>query len=70
MGSPMYFQLLHPFYDPYSCLIIQLFGLEVAYHPQDNHNAVGKVTDVRGRELTLEDEDSIIGWAVVPLFEE
>ncbi|XP_052800410.1 uncharacterized protein LOC128231514 isoform X2 [Mya arenaria] len=60
---------LHPFYDQYSCLVVQLFGLEVQYHPKANHAEVGNVTDLRGRALSLEDEDRIIGWAVLPLFE-
>ena len=64
-----YFQTLHPFYDQNSCLIIQLFGLEVAYHPKPNHNEPGTVTDNRGGTLSLEDESRIIGWAMLPLFE-
>ncbi|KAL4223925.1 hypothetical protein ACF0H5_017387 [Mactra antiquata] len=60
---------LHPFYDQYSCLIIQLFGLEIKYHPTADHQQAGRVTDIHGNELSLEDEDRILGWAVVPLFE-
>lgn len=60
---------LHPFYDQYSCLVIQLFGLEVKYQPKPDHREPGKVTDVRGHELSLEDEARIIGWAIVPMFE-
>lgn len=60
---------LHPFYDQYSCLVIQLFGLEVKYHPKPDHKSVGTVTDVNNRELSLEDTDRILGWTVVPLFE-
>ncbi|XP_053375803.1 uncharacterized protein LOC123533294 isoform X1 [Mercenaria mercenaria] len=60
---------LHPFYDQNSCLVIQLFGLEVQYHPRPDHREPGAVKDVRGNELSLEDEDRIIGWTVLPLFE-
>lgn len=60
---------LHPFYDQYSCLIIQLFGLEVLYQPKPDHKEPGTVKDIRGNELTLEDESRIIGWTVLPLFE-
>ncbi|XP_052270374.1 uncharacterized protein LOC127871467 isoform X3 [Dreissena polymorpha] len=61
--------VLHPYYDQHSCLVVQLFGLEVVYHPSDNQSEPGNVTDPQGQPLTLENDDRIIGWTVLPLFQ-
>ncbi|ESP04135.1 hypothetical protein LOTGIDRAFT_237550 [Lottia gigantea] len=59
---------LHPFYDPYSCLIIQIFGLKLKYKAESSHSKPGVVTGMKGEKLNL-DMENIIGWSVVPIFE-
>ncbi|XP_046568194.1 LOW QUALITY PROTEIN: uncharacterized protein LOC124276591 [Haliotis rubra] len=61
-------QELHPFYDQYSCLIVQVFGLKMMYQMKPDHKAPGQLLTPEGGELDL-DEESLLGWAVVPLFD-
>ncbi|KAK6190965.1 hypothetical protein SNE40_002721 [Patella caerulea] len=61
-------QGIHPFYDPYSCLIIQIFGLKLKYKPLADHSKPGTLTGINGEQLELGMQD-IIGWSVVPLFD-
>ncbi|KAL5015854.1 hypothetical protein ScPMuIL_005443 [Solemya velum] len=58
---------LHPFYDDYTCLIIQLFGLDLLYRPKPTHDEPGTVHNLHGQDLDLGD-DQILGWTVLPLF--
>ena len=60
--------MLHPFYDNYSCLIIQLFGLDLIYRMQPDHDEPGTVHSIKNDELSLGDDETL-GWTVVPLFE-
>lgn len=61
------FTNLHPFYDENSCLLIQLYGLDVKYTSRIEHDAPGKLKNSKDQELTLGNEH-IIGWTVIPLF--
>lgn len=63
------FTNLHPFYDENSCLLIQLYGLDIKYTCRIDHDGPGKLKNSKDQELTLGNEQ-ILGWTVVPLFEE
>lgn len=62
------FQVMHPFYDNYSCLIIQVFGLDLIYQMKPEHDEPGTFHSIKNGELALGD-DQILAWGVVPLFE-
>ncbi|XP_056008915.1 uncharacterized protein LOC125662842 isoform X2 [Ostrea edulis] len=59
---------MHPFYDNYSCLIIQIFGLDLIYRMKPEHDEPGTVHSIKNGELALGDEQ-ILAWTVVPMFE-
>ncbi|XP_062597302.1 uncharacterized protein LOC134258744 isoform X2 [Saccostrea cucullata] len=61
-------KLLHPFYDNYSCLIIQLFGLDLIYRMKPEHDVPGTLHSIKNGDLVLGDEQ-ILAWGVVPMFE-
>ncbi|XP_064612744.1 LOW QUALITY PROTEIN: uncharacterized protein LOC135476597 [Liolophura sinensis] len=61
-------QEIHPFYDENSCVLIQVIGLGVVYHPTRDHRAPGRLTGPEGQQLKELGEHSMMGWAVVPLF--
>ncbi|XP_078336716.1 uncharacterized protein LOC111135431 isoform X1 [Crassostrea virginica] len=61
-------KLMHPFYDNYSCLIIQVFGLDLIYRMKPEHDEPGTVHSIKNGDLALGD-DQILAWGVVPLFE-
>ena len=50
-------------------MIVQLFGLGIKYTATTDHKDPGKLTDTRGADLELS-TDNIIGWTVLPLFDE
>lgn len=61
-------KVMHPFYDNYSCLIIQVFGLDLIYRMKPEHDEPGTFHSIKNGELALGD-DQILAWGVVPLFE-
>jgi hypothetical protein len=62
------FQLMHPFYDDNSCLIILVYGLDLIYRMKPEHDEPGTVHSIKNGELALGDEQ-ILAWTVVPVFE-
>ena len=48
---------------------MQLFGLSIKYTANSDHKNPGKLTDKKGEELKIGPEN-IIGWTMVPLFNE
>ncbi|XP_053311919.1 uncharacterized protein LOC128473690 [Spea bombifrons] len=58
--------LLHPYLDQQSVLLVQIFGMNATYIPNQNTNQRGHVLSRNGQDLQLE---PVLGWTVVPLFD-
>ncbi|XP_069040492.1 uncharacterized protein [Lepisosteus oculatus] len=60
--------VLHPYHDPHTVLLVQLFALHAVYRADPSGQRCGTVSALSGEHLKL-DSKSQLGWAVVPLFE-
>uniref|UniRef100_W5M7Y6 Uncharacterized protein n=1 Tax=Lepisosteus oculatus TaxID=7918 RepID=W5M7Y6_LEPOC len=60
--------VLHPYNDPHTVLLVQLFALHAVYRADPSGQRCGTVSALSGEHLKL-DSKSQLGWAVVPLFE-
>lgn len=61
-------KLLHPPYDENACLVIQLIGIKVAYHPSTDHKQPGIICSPEGSDLEFSD-DAVIAWTALNLFD-
>lgn len=64
----MLFQLLHPIYNENTCLVLQLVGIRVAYHPSKDHNQPGIICSPDGTDIQFND-DAVIAWTAFNLFD-
>lgn len=60
-------EIIRPYYDPNSCLIIKIHGFPVVYWATEGHTDPGKVTTKKGKQVALTEKE-IIAWTVVPIF--
>ncbi|XP_041096804.1 uncharacterized protein LOC121308457 [Polyodon spathula] len=60
--------VLHPYIDPHSVLLVQLFSLKAVYTPDPSGQRQGSVTSHSGGQPDL-DALSQLGWAALPLFQ-
>ena len=60
---------MHPHLDAQTFLMVQIFGLGIKYTANPDHKSPGQLTDKAGEQLKLGPEN-IIGWTVIPLFDE
>ncbi|KAG7471300.1 hypothetical protein MATL_G00123070 [Megalops atlanticus] len=60
--------VLHPYLDPHTVLLVQLFVLDAVYKPDPSGQRRGTVTARTGGRLELGSK-SQLAWTVIPLFE-
>ncbi|KAJ8368349.1 hypothetical protein SKAU_G00083770 [Synaphobranchus kaupii] len=60
--------VLHPYLDPHTVLLVQLFVLDAVYRPDPSGQGCGTVS-VRTRGQLCLDSKSQLAWTVIPLFE-
>lgn len=61
-------KLLHPIYNENTCLVLQLVGIRVAYHPSIDHNQPGIICSPDGTDIQF-NEDAVIAWTAFNLFD-